>query len=938
MDDQYHASQREESRLKQAAFMTLFGLMGGHALLETARDALFLTNVSVERLPWVYLLIAVSAVFVARLQMRSQQVADHRQQLIVLQGTAAVITLGFWFLLPSADAWLYYALYVWSGLIGSILVVTFWLVLGELFTITQGKRIYASIGTGGAAGAIAGFGLAAAFTSRLPAEFLLPASALLFASSALGPLASLRRPMEDLADEISASPGPDIEQGGPGFVSSLTDIVGHPYARRVALLVVLSAITLTLGDYLFKSVLTEAVSADKLAAWFARIYLVLNLGSLLVLMFGVTRIIRRVSVHRAMAILPGLVCLAAVGILLGGALLPVLFLKFSDGTLRYSVQKTASELLYLPMPAELRRRIKGTIDIMGLRGASAISSGLILLALAIGPSTLLIAGMVLLLGVAWIALALELRGAYLDVFREALREGTIETRIDVPELDLASLETLIRALNHSDDRHVLAALDLLEAKGRVELIPSLILYHPSSEVVARALDLFASSGRRDFIMLADRLLASEDAEIRAAMVRAMWAAEPDREKLEALMDNECLCVRTSAAIGLLVNDWIEPEVVRELIEASIQYPDPAARLALANAIKLRHIPEFREPVHLLARDPDRAVRREALRAIRASEDESYTPLLVQLLDDRDIREDVREALGDRGDAALEELWRALTSEDSSPALLRHIPRSISRFQNVRAAEILLGELVAEHGPDGEPKDRHSGMVRYKILRGLAPLLQSAIADQVDKSPLHTSVARTIRRVIQMLHWQIWLEDGRARDEARQTCGSYLLLQLLEDKERLAMQRIFRMLYLIQPEENFIHIWSGLQSMSRRDRASSLELLENVLGAEQRRVVVALVESGPKRERLRRTGNRLSEAPLDYSELLSQIGRDDSRTLHGLAMYHADEMGLDLDFEQYVFETQPDGARMSVREQALALIGRPPDGPTFPLGAAVAADV
>ena len=153
-----------------------------------------------------------------------------------------------------------------------------------------------------------------------------------------------------------------------------------------------------------------------------------------------------------------------------------------------------------------------------------------------------------------------------------------------------------------------------------------------------------------------------------------------------------------------------------------------------------------------------------------------------------------------------------------------------------------------------------------------------------------------------------------------------------------MQRIFRMLYLIQPEENFIHIWSGLQSMSRRDRASSLELLENVLGAEQRRVVVALVEPGPKRERLRRTGNRLSEAPLEYSELLSQIGRDDSRTLHGLAMYHADEMGLDIDFGQIVFEPQVEGSRMSVREQALALIERLPDGPAFPLGAAVSADV
>ena len=82
MTDQSDISEREEGRLKRAAFMTLFGLMAGHALLETARDALFLTNVPAERLPWVYLLIALLAVFIARVQARSRAAANPRQQLI----------------------------------------------------------------------------------------------------------------------------------------------------------------------------------------------------------------------------------------------------------------------------------------------------------------------------------------------------------------------------------------------------------------------------------------------------------------------------------------------------------------------------------------------------------------------------------------------------------------------------------------------------------------------------------------------------------------------------------------------------------------------------------------------------------------------------------------------------------------------------------------
>src|SRR5256712_10490270 len=45
-----------------AAFLTLFGILAGHTLLETARDALFLARLPPSQLPWVYLAMAVVAV------------------------------------------------------------------------------------------------------------------------------------------------------------------------------------------------------------------------------------------------------------------------------------------------------------------------------------------------------------------------------------------------------------------------------------------------------------------------------------------------------------------------------------------------------------------------------------------------------------------------------------------------------------------------------------------------------------------------------------------------------------------------------------------------------------------------------------------------------------------------------------------------------------
>ena len=42
-----------------AAFVTLGLVLAGHAVLETARDALFLRSLPASQLPWVYLIVAV---------------------------------------------------------------------------------------------------------------------------------------------------------------------------------------------------------------------------------------------------------------------------------------------------------------------------------------------------------------------------------------------------------------------------------------------------------------------------------------------------------------------------------------------------------------------------------------------------------------------------------------------------------------------------------------------------------------------------------------------------------------------------------------------------------------------------------------------------------------------------------------------------------------
>ena len=88
----------------------------------------------------------------------------------------------------------------------------------------------------------------------------------------------------------------------PALAESLRKVLGDPYACRVAALVVIGGVTLTLGDYLFKSVVAEEVAAADLATTLSRIYLGLNVLSIAMLGIGVTPIVRWLGVDRSLSV------------------------------------------------------------------------------------------------------------------------------------------------------------------------------------------------------------------------------------------------------------------------------------------------------------------------------------------------------------------------------------------------------------------------------------------------------------------------------------------------------------------------------------------------------------------------------------------------------------------------------------------------------------
>jgi len=890
----------EERRPTAIAFVVLFGILAAHTILETARDALFLARLPPSQLPWMYL--AMAAIAVGLSQWGTRRLTGPRS-LATLLAVCAAGTFSFWLAGSARGAWTLRALYVWTGLVSTLAAVQFWLVVGDIYTITQAKRVYAVIGLGSLLGAVAGGGLARIVSSRVDAHHLLLLSAAVLAATAFGPALLLRGPDSARAND----PG----TVGPPFAEGLRLIRRHSYLARLAGLVLISTLAVTLADYVFKSAVARSVRPEQLASFFASFYTVLNGLALLAQLLLVSWLMRVLGVNRALWVLPAFLFLGAGGVAIGGGLIAALLLKGADGVLRPSLNRVGMELLFVPIPDQLRSFAKPLTDVLGQRGGQAVASIFILSWLAQGRGDTMLAIVSALLCIVWIAWTVNLKPHYLEIFRDALRNGTLQDTVDLPALDLGALEVLFSALNSQDDAEVLGALDLLDEEGRGRLVPALILYHPSRIVVFRALNVLAKSGRVDFVPIADRLFDSADPEIRAAALRARSTVQPDESLLRRASEDPSPLVRATGIVGLIAHGW-GAEDATQIMDDLLKSSSVETQVAFARAIERQSSAGFEDVVLRLAASPDSGVLRHAAHAMGTIQSPSFLPRLLEMLGRREVRNETRAALLRYGDTALRALDVALLDRSMPQYIRRHIPRTISRFAADQAAPLLQKHLLAE--PEG--------MVRFKILRALGRIAADHQEVALDEAILREATQRTLSAAIELLYWRINLVRGAAAQPSRLTPGHSLIVMLLRDKERHAVERIFRLLGLTFRREDVRSIHRGLANANAKVRASSRELLENLLASPLRELVLGLVDDVADERRLAGLRPDLARTSIEYEALLTLLCERGRHTLSSIAGYHARELGLATDVSPEVLESKETGTfASSVLEAARALDAR-----------------
>jgi AAA family ATP:ADP antiporter len=857
-----------------AAGVILLVMMAGHTTLETARDALFLTRLPVQQLPLAYIAIAITALVAAELSGRMRGVAPRRLLALTLF-LAALGDLAFIPLLHQRAFIVPHAFYVFIGVTATLATSNFWLLISELFTVLEAKRVYSLISAGGVFGAVIGGGLARVGNDRLGEPGLIALGAGLLLAAGI---------ITALTTKLKVD-GPVASQPTPLTAANeqepLRDLKSIRYLRRLLALGLVSTIAATLVDYLFKAQIAQSVPPAGLAQFFATFNMTVNSVALLAQFVIAPSILSSAGVGRSLLLVPIVLGLGGLAVTVAPGLLSVLVLRGSDGSLRYSIHRSSLEVLFLPLSSRARARWKVLVDLIGQRGGQALASLLIFGCIAAALSVRQMAVLVVGLTVVWLVLASGMEKGYVALFRAKVRAGSIETRAEVPELDLRSLELLVAALGSEIDDEVLASIALLVDHDRAHVIPSVLLYHPSRAVVLRTLEVFANAGRNDYSAAARRLLDRDDDEVRAAAMLAlagqMTAAELGRE-----LSAQLPMAARAAVLVAIVSRGLDADgsCAREIVEGCAPAAGTLKRLSFARAFRLQGGASSVTYLPRLLPDAPPELELETARAMLATVDPSYVPFLLQMLDSRAARSVARDVLVAIGPIALGAVATALDDTSLPRSLRAHLPRSLSRFGSAEATDLLLDRLERER----------DGWVRFKIIRGLGQLRDHL--DTPERQRRCSAVARSsLVQALRFLATRLENERDLRSHPQLATEGGELLISALRDKQAHAIDRAVRLIGL-RHSANIIHsIRQGLAGRDPRLRGDASELLVHGAPRDLAVALSALLDTGPEDTRSSRAADALHvRLPTrSYEQRLADMLTGPSEAVRSIAAFHIHEL-------------------------------------------------
>jgi ATP/ADP translocase/CRP-like cAMP-binding protein/HEAT repeat protein len=865
---------REESLTAFLMFAYSFLAMAGYNVIKPATRSQYINSLGADNLPYVQLVAGLIMGFVIQGYTSAMRLLPRRWVFAATQVVMVGLLVLFWTLFKTEQSWVSVGFYLWGILAGSLLISQFWSLANDIYDARQAKRLFGFIGGGASLGGIVGAGIAGRYARAIGTNNLL-----LVATVLLG-LCGMIVSTIALREKPGGTEVPGAEEKGMSPREAIALLIQSKHFQVIALVISFAAIGAGIIEQQLNMAVEQAIPGkDARTAFLGNVIFYSSIAGFLIQMTLTSRVHRLLGIGFALLMLPVSLGGTAILMLAVPALWTSTLARVLDTSLRYTVDKTTREILFMPLPTAMKYRAKPFADVAVDRFAKGVGAAvaLIIAIKVFGLTWWQLSYLSLAVTALWIFLALRARREYLLSFRRSLESRDMEaTDLGVSAADLSTIETLVQELSQPDPARVVYAIDMLESLDKRSLVTPLLLYHDAPEVRRRALRAIGSV-RRDiavsWLPQVRRMLSDADSGVRAAAIVAIGNInnEDAATLSRPLLADPDSRIRVTAAVALAASavpgDVDAAEAA--LLDLAADARGSSRRVRRDVAAGIRHIdnPRFRRLLIPLLYDEAPEVALEAMESVEAAgvSDFIFVPTLVALLRNRQLKAHARQVLVSYGEPVVDVLAHFMRDADEDIWVRRHIPTALAQIPSQKSVDVLVAALEE---PDG--------FMRYKVIAALERLRRT---DMPFSFPREALEALTLREGSHYFNYLSLHHNLFGKKQLE----SDLLSRTLQEKMARTRDRVYRLLALLYPWRDIGAAQWTLGHGDARSRASASEYLDNILTGQLRKRIMPMLEDLPLEEKIRRGNVLLKSRARDVEDTLLHLINDDDQVVAAVAI-------------------------------------------------------
>lgn len=821
-------------------------------IIKPTVNAIFLSELGIEQLPFAFLLVAITAITssffyskaIARFSLKKVI------EVTIISSILILISLGILLSLDFVSGIVLYFFYVWVAIYAVLSASQFWVLANLVFSLREAKRLFGFIGSGAILGGIIGGYLTSILASLIGNENLMFVAALLlfFCIPLLRNIWNIRVRKNG---DVKRQKNPVQSSEAP-----LKLILQSKHLTYIASIVAVSVVVAKLVDYLFSDFASSAITdADELTAFFAFWFSTFNLLSLVIQLFFTHRIVGIWGVGFSLLLLPLGIFGGSILFLALPALSAVVVIKAMDGILKQSIHKSASELLTLPLPFDLKNKTKSFIDVVVDSLATGVAGCLLIFVIrGLDLPSFYIGILIVSLVCLWLYFIYKVRIEYYKTFRTNL-----EVLTDTPQKakKVAASKTSVvsgmrNVFKNGSEEQLLFMLDkLMEINDkRFANDVALLLEHPSNKVKKSAIqNLYFLDGQTMTAQVSD-LLKIEDQELTVATLSYILSfAHKDKSFVfDAYLEhpNErislaalyCLARAGRTNYSLKQRYTLQDRISTALVSVKGTSTNLQDTSLIIEILGIANIPIFYKELLQFLKHPKPELVRTAIKAIGTTHELGLTTHLISLLDQKKYRPTIIEAFKEMGIQVLPLLRKSIQERLYPLSVIRFIPMAIQSFYSKEAVHHLLLVLT--------DKDL---TVRLEVVRALSAIRSTHPHLKFNRYKVVSVIfdeCRLHHQTLSAMHTQIII-SYRNRNKSRKEIGDAerdartSLLELLERRLESGLERIFKLLGLRYQQKDVAIAYEGLLSHKQEAQLNAIEFLDNLLTGELKRKLLPIIE-------------------------------------------------------------------------------------------------